>query len=50
MTYETLVFLRNVLSQLSLRVAEPDFPTTAISVIRAIEELDKEIADAGDPL
>lgn len=50
MTYETLVFIRNVLTQLSIRVAEPDFRTTAQSLITALDELDKEIANASDTL
>jgi hypothetical protein len=49
MTYETLLFVRNVLTQLSLRVAEPDFRTTALSMIAALDELDKEIANADNP-
>jgi len=53
MTYDTLVFLRNVLTQLTIRVGEPDFRTTALSIIAALDELDdaiaKEVADAGNP-
>jgi hypothetical protein len=47
MTYDTLVFIRNVLCQLSLKVGEPDFRTTAPKMIDALDELDKEIANAG---
>jgi hypothetical protein len=47
MTYDTLVFVRNVLGQLSLKVGEADFRTTAPMMIQALDELDKEIANAG---
>jgi len=46
MTYETLLFLRNVLKQLSLPVSDPDFRTNAIAMMSALDELDKEIANA----
>jgi len=48
-TYETLVFIRNVINQFSIKVGEPDFRTTAASLITALDELDKEIANAGNP-
>ena len=49
MTYDTLVFVRGVLAQLSLKVGEADFAATATMMIQALEELDKEIANAGHP-
>jgi len=50
MTLETLTFIRNILCQLSLKVGEQDFTTTATLMITALEELDKEIANASDPI
>lgn len=44
MTYETLVFLRNIIGQFTIRVGEPDFRATAQSLIIALNELDNEIA------
>jgi hypothetical protein len=49
MTYDTVVFIRNVLCQLSLKVGEPDFRITAPRMIDALDELDKEIANGGQP-
>jgi len=49
MTHETLTFLRHIIGQFSLKVGEPDFRTTALALITALDELDKEIANAGDP-
>lgn len=43
MTYETLLFLRQVLDQLSLPVSDPKFRTVALAFITAIDELDAEI-------
>ena len=50
MTYETLIFLRNVLNQCSLRIGDDDFRTTALSAITALDELDKELSNANNSL
>lgn len=49
MTTETLIFLRGLLDRVTLQVADPNFRADAESIIAALAELDKEIADANDP-
>ena len=45
MTYETLVFIRSVMDQLSIPVKDPNFRNMAMQMVVALDELDKEIAN-----
>jgi hypothetical protein len=49
MTYETLVFLRELLGKLSLNVSDPEFRTNATHVMQALDELDEAIAERTMP-
>ena len=48
MTYETLLFLRALCNKVSIPVADPEFRYLATQMLNALNELDKEIADASD--
>ena len=50
MTPETLAFLRTILDNLTLPVNDPSFRENALAMIKLLDELDKEIADAGNAL
>jgi hypothetical protein len=45
-TLETLLLLQRCLHGQQLTVGDPSFPETAAAVLRALEELDRAIADA----
>jgi len=46
MTLETLIFLRDICNRISIPVADPDFRKMSLSMISALDELDKEINEA----
>lgn len=48
MTPATLLFLRSLCDRVTLNVSDPDFRTNCHQMIAVLDELDKEIADAGN--
>lgn len=46
MTFETLQFLRNVCNLVDLRVRDENFRESALCMVKALDELDAEIAAA----